>query len=158
MQRDREGLDEPLRRVRAARELEAEHAAVAVEERARVLVPGRRGEAGVVDAFDDRVRGERVGDGHRRSVLLRDAEGQRLDPALEQVARVRIEPAAMSLCPLRYFVPLWSDRSKPCSAGRKFTGLASVLSIIETSSCSRANVTTAFRSGTVINGFVIDST
>ena len=41
-------------------------------------------------------------------------------------------PATISLWPFRYFVQLWSTRSKPRSRGRKLTGVANVLSINET--------------------------
>ena len=64
----------------------------------------------------------------------------------------------MSEWPLRYFVALWSDRSKPNSTARKFTGVANVLSIIEISPCSRANATAASRHPTCTSGLVIVST
>ena len=86
---------------------------------------------------------------------------QRLHPAMQQKAGVRVEraaemvglclirsirsagpitaPATMSECPLRYLVPLWSERSNPISAGRKLIGLAKVLSMMETSPFSRRN-------------------
>ena len=59
---------------------------------------------------------------------------------------------------MRYLVAECITRSKPISTGRKFTGVAKVLSIIETSPCSRAKAGTDLRSGTCISGLVIDST
>ena len=44
----------------------------------------------------------------------------------------------MSEWPLRYFVRCGATRSKPASIGRKFTGLANVLSMSETSPCALA--------------------
>ncbi len=40
-------------------------------------------------------------------------------------------PASTSLCPARYFVALWTTRSIPKPAGRQFTGVANVASIID---------------------------
>src|SRR5437773_7437036 len=65
--------------------------------------------------------------------------------------------ATMSEWPLRCLVALWTERSNPCSGGRKFIGLAKVLSMIETSLLCFANSTTASRSGTCMSGFEIVS-
>ena len=67
-------------------------------------------------------------------------------------------PATISECPLRYLVPLCRERSNPHSAGRKFTGLAKVLSMRETIPFFLANFTTALRSATCKSGFVRVST
>ena len=67
-------------------------------------------------------------------------------------------PATMSEWPFMYFVQLWRERSKPCSSGRKLTGVANVLSIIDTSPCDRAKRAIASRSATCMSGFVIVST
>jgi hypothetical protein len=67
-------------------------------------------------------------------------------------------PATISLCPFRYFVQLWSTRSKPRSSGRKLTGVANVLSINETRPWDVAKSTMLSRSGTRISGLEIVST
>lgn len=64
-------------------------------------------------------------------------------------------PATMSLWPFKYLVALWTTTSKPISRGRKFTGLAKVLSITEIKPCSRAKSATARRCGTSIKGLEI---
>ncbi len=66
-------------------------------------------------------------------------------------------PATMSEWPFRYFVALCMTSSKPCSAGRKLTGVAKVASIVETRPRRFANAATAGRSITRSSGFVIAS-
>src|SRR6185437_16390556 len=67
-------------------------------------------------------------------------------------------PATMSEWPLRYFVALLKHRSNPIETGRRFTGVAKVLSITVTSLWRRAKATISRNRPTRISGFVIVST
>src|SRR5438876_6361139 len=137
-------------------------------------------QAGIVDLRDRGVLLEKPGYLQCALVVMFHSEGERLDAAVQQEGSVWIKapsqmvqfvvtfsirldfpttaPATMSEWPLRYLVALWRDRSKPNSNGRKFTGLAKVLSIMETSPWLFAKLTTDSRSGTCIRGFEMVST
>src|SRR2546423_1149494 len=80
--------------VGASLRLEAEHAAEAVEELAGADVARMGLEAGIVDARDGGMAPEKARQRESIHVLLADAQRERLQPAMEEHARVRIERAA----------------------------------------------------------------
>ena len=67
-------------------------------------------------------------------------------------------PAVRSEWPFRYLVALWKHRSNPAASGRKFTGVANVLSMIVTRPSRRPNAAISSSSPTRTSGLVIVST
>src|SRR5271154_3120232 len=92
--RYRHAIHETLRRVEAARQLETQHAAEAVEQLARAQMIGVTFEPGIVHARDRAMLLEPARNLERALVLMPHAQRERLHPAMQQKACVRIEAAA----------------------------------------------------------------
>src|SRR5207248_11759705 len=121
-------------------ELEAQDAAEACEQAPGAGMSRMRLEPRVVHALDRPVAFEEARDPQRALVLVAHPERERLESPAQQERGVGVEraaemlalwrmrsissappettPATMSAWPLRYFVALWIDRSKPASMGR----------------------------------------
>src|SRR3984885_7202294 len=92
--RDRHARGELVGAAGGPPELEAQHAAEALEQALGALMPRMRLEPRMVHLRDGGVCGEELRDGKRAVVLEAHAQGERLHAALEQEGRVRIEAAA----------------------------------------------------------------
>ena len=89
--RYRHAIHETPRRVEAARELEAQHAAEAVEQLARAQVIRVALEPGIVHPRDRAMLLEQSRNLERAFILMAHAHRERLHPAMQQEACVRIE-------------------------------------------------------------------
>src|SRR5579863_1367090 len=92
--RNRDALDKPLCVRDPALKLKAQHAAKTVEQFARSQMIGMRLESGIIHASYARMRFEKTRDSQCALVLMTHAHGERLEPAIQEKARVRIERAA----------------------------------------------------------------
>src|SRR5208282_6128191 len=86
--------DESIRRFGTAFKLEAEHSAESIEQFAGAEMVGMALQAGIVDLRHARMLLEKARDAKRALILMTHAHGQRLESAMKQKTRVRIERTA----------------------------------------------------------------